>query len=58
MTRYNQLKAELTSHITDSGLTEESAGGHAVMREHLSVDFLVNEILDYMIGAGYVIIEA
>ena len=58
MTKYNQLKEQLTSHIVDSGLTEEAAGGHAVMREHLSADFLVNEILDYMIGAGYVIIEA
>ena len=54
---YLALRQELKHHLIQSNMTfsseNEWAGQPTVMRE-VSVDVMLNNLLDYMIGAGYV----
>lgn len=52
-TNYNNLKTEITSHLIDSGFTFSTENGDPVVIRPMRVDVLLNNLLDYMIGAGY-----
>jgi len=52
-TNYNNLKTEITCHLIDSGFTFSTENGDPVVIRPMRVDVLLNNLLDYMIGAGY-----
>ena len=47
------LVQELTSHLIDQGMTYSTEDGNAPTLRPVKVEVLLNNILDYMIGAGY-----
>lgn len=54
---YNNLKAEIVCHMVDSGFTFSNENGDPLVIRPMKVDVLLNNLLDYMIGAGYATTE-
>lgn len=56
-TNYQSLRQELKAYLIDQSMTysaeKEWLGEPVVMRE-VPVDVMLNNLLDYMIGKGYV----
>ena len=54
---YLALRQELKHHLINTGLTyspEREALGEPIQIREQSVDNVINHLLDYMIGEGYV----
>lgn len=50
---YQALVQELTHHLVDQGMTYSNEDGSPVTLRPMKVEVLLNNLLDYMIGAGY-----